>query len=257
MSLLSTNNDNEYEIKKVNFKTFERIIKENIKEAKQDYYFKTFTTHKNDLRKSWRTIDDTLNKKSNKSKFLSKFIANNRTITDHKKIADEFNTFFSNIGSTLSSSIKLDDSTLAFTDYLDNPSEYRFSFSKIAEKETLTIISNLKSKNFSGNDQISNRLLKSIKCGISKPLTIIINQSLETGIFPDALKVVKVKPLFKKGNNCCLSYYRPIFLLPTFLKYLSVLCILNYILILMLTIFYQNSSTVLDHNTQRNWHALN
>ena len=48
-----------------------------------------------------------------------------------------------NIGSTLSESIKLDDSTLAFTDYLDNPTEHRFIFSKITEKETLTIINNL------------------------------------------------------------------------------------------------------------------
>ena len=214
----STNNDIEYETKKINFKTFERIAKENIKEAKRDYYFKTFTAHKNDLRKTWRTIDDTLNKKSNKSKFPSKFIVNNRTVTDHKKIADEFNIFFSNIGSTLSASIKLDDSTIAFTDYLDNPTEHRFSFSKITENETLTIINNLKSKNSSGNDDISNRLLKSIKCEISKPLTIIRNQSLETGIFPDALKVAKVKPLFKKGDNCCLNNYRPISLLPTISK---------------------------------------
>ena len=36
----STNNDIEYEIKKGNFKTFERIVKENIKEAKRDYYLK-------------------------------------------------------------------------------------------------------------------------------------------------------------------------------------------------------------------------
>ena len=33
----------EYEIKKVNFKTFERIVKENINEAKRDYYFNIFT----------------------------------------------------------------------------------------------------------------------------------------------------------------------------------------------------------------------
>ena len=137
------------------------------------------------------------------------------TLTDHKKDADEFNIFFSNIGLTLSASIKLDDITIAFTDYLDNPTEHRFSFSKITEKETLTIINNLKSKNSSGNDEISNTLLKSINCEFSKPLTIIINQSLETGIFPDAVKVAKVKPLF---NNCCPNNYRPIFLLPTISK---------------------------------------
>ena len=49
-------------------------------------------------------------------------------------------------------------------------------------------------------------------------MTIIINQSLETGIFPDALKIAKVKPLFKKGDNCCLNNYRPISLLPTISK---------------------------------------
>ena len=41
---------------------------------------------------------------------------------------------------------------------------------------------------------------------------------METGIFPDALKVAKVKPLFKKGDNCCLNNYRPISLLPTISK---------------------------------------
>ena len=33
---------------------------------------------------------------------------------------------------------------------------------------------------------MSNKLLKSIQAEIAKPLTIIITQSLETGIFPDA-----------------------------------------------------------------------
>ena len=42
----STNNDIEYEIKKINFKTFEKIVKEDIKVAKREYYFKTFTSYK-------------------------------------------------------------------------------------------------------------------------------------------------------------------------------------------------------------------
>ena len=110
------------------------------------------------------------------------------------------------------------DSTLDFTDYLNNPTVHHFNFNTITESETLSIINKLKNKNSSGKDEISNKLLKSIKDEIAKPLTIIINQSLKTGVFPDALKIAKVKPLYKKGDNFCLNNYRPISLLPTISK---------------------------------------
>ena len=197
---------------------FEKIVKDNIRAAKREYYFKTFTSQKNDMKKTWKTIDETLNRRKNKSKFPSEFIVNNRSIADQKEIADQFNIFFSNIGSTLSDSIEIADSTLDFTDYLNNPTEHHFNFNTITESETLSIINKLKNKNSSGKDEISNKLLKSIKDEIAKPLTIIINQSLKTGVFPDALKIAKVKPLYKKGDNFCLNNYRPISLLPTISK---------------------------------------
>ena len=84
-------------------------MKENIRAAKREYYFKTFTAQKRDMKKTWKTIDETLNRRKNKSKFPSEFIVNNRSITDHKEIADQFNIFFSNIGSTLSDSIEIND----------------------------------------------------------------------------------------------------------------------------------------------------
>ena len=39
-----------------------------------------------------------------------------------------------------------------------------------------------------------------------------------TGIFPDLLKIAKVKPLFKRGDTAQLNNYRPISLLPTISK---------------------------------------
>ena len=126
--------------------------------------------------------------------------------------------FFSNIGTNLSSSIKLEDRNAAFTDYLHNPTDHRFTFSQINEREVLSIINKLKNKTSSGKDGISNKLLKSIKSEISEAIAIIINQSILTGIFPDQLKLAKVKPLYKKGDKRCLNNYRPISLLPTLSK---------------------------------------
>ena len=73
-------------------------------------------------------------------------------------------------------------------------------------------------KTSSGIDELSNKLLRSIKNEILKPLALIINQSLQTGIFPDLLKISKIKPLYKKDDKCCFNNYRPIALLPTISK---------------------------------------
>ena len=166
-----------------------------------------------------------------------------------------FNIFFSNIGSTLSDSIEIADSTLDFTDYLNNPTEHHFNFNTITESETLSIINKLKNKNSSGKDEISNKLLKSIKDEIAKPLTIFINQSLKTGVFPDALKIAKVKPLYKKGDNFCLNNYRPISLLPTISIIFERVMFTQLYSYLNANNLYQNSNMVLDHSIQLNWHA--
>ena len=41
---------------------------------------------------------------------------------------------------------------------------------------------------------------------------------LNTGIFPDELKIAKVVPIFKKDDPTLLKNYRPISLLPTIAK---------------------------------------
>ena len=61
-------------------------------------------------------------------------------------------------------------------------------------------------------------LLKQIKCEISPYLTLLLNQCLTTGIFPEKLKIAKIIPIFKKVDAQILNNYRPISLLPTISK---------------------------------------
>ena len=67
-----------------------------------------------------------------------------------------------------------------------------------------------------GYDGISTEHLKLIN--ISKCLTLIINQSLSSGIFPDKLKIAKVTPIFKKGDKQIITNHRPISVLPVISK---------------------------------------
>ena len=84
--------------------------------------------------------------------------------------------------------------------------------------EVRSAIDNLENKTSCGCDGISNKLLKLIKNEINKPITLIVNQSLKTGIFPKVFKIAKVKPIYKKGDKADLNNYRPISLLPTISK---------------------------------------
>ena len=43
-------------------------------------------------------------------------------------------------------------------------------------------------------------MIKSLKNELYRPLTLIINQMLHTGIYPNAFKIAKVIPIFKKGR---------------------------------------------------------
>ena len=48
---------------------------------------------------------------------------------------------------------------------------------------------------------------------MSKPLAKIMNQSIETGIFPSKLKQAKITPIYKTGDELECGNYRPISLL--------------------------------------------
>uniref|UniRef100_A0A1B6M194 Reverse transcriptase domain-containing protein n=1 Tax=Graphocephala atropunctata TaxID=36148 RepID=A0A1B6M194_9HEMI len=61
-------------------------------------------------------------------------------------------------------------------------------------------------------------IIKDVVNSLMKPLAHLINSSFITGIFPDKLKVSKVKPLFKKGDAQKPCNYRPISILPSFSK---------------------------------------
>ena len=85
-------------------------------------------------------------------------------------------------------------------------------FQSVTVNNVSRIIVSLKPKTSSGVDCISNKLIKYVKDVIMEPLTVIINQLLNVGIFPDSLKI---SAIYKKNDNTIFSNYRPISLLPS------------------------------------------
>ena len=53
------------------------------------------------------------------------------------------------------------------------------------------------------------------------PISVLVNISLRSGIFPDIYKIAKVVPIYKSKNKEDIGNYRPISLLPTLSKILE------------------------------------
>ena len=61
---------------------------------------------------------------------------------------------------------------------------------------------------------------QSIHC-IAAPLTHIVNLSITHGVVPKEMKVARVVPIFKSGDQTLFTNYRPISVLPCFSKFLE------------------------------------
>ena len=67
---------------------------------------------------------------------------------------------------------------------------------------------------------------------LCEPLIYLFQLSVEKGVFPDNLKIAKVTPIYKAGDNSDISNYRPISVLPCFSKILERLmynCLYKYL----------------------------
>ena len=58
-----------------------------------------------------------------------------------------------------------------------------------------------------GIDDLSGHFLKDGSRVLSKPISELCNLSIKLGSFPDACKIAKLKPLFKKGSKTNPSNY--------------------------------------------------
>ena len=148
------------------------------------HYAQEFKKYQNNIRKTWDTLKDILNKMKCKSVYHKMFLLNGSEITNTSSITNKFNECFTSIGPRLANEIDTSNKP-PFISYLRTPSINTFQFTFCTWDIIMKYINNLKPKFSAGHDGISSKLLKDIAQIIDPTLIIIINQWLYTGIFPE------------------------------------------------------------------------
>ena len=205
-----------FQYQKDTLETYNKMLKKVIRTAKRKYYNDFFTFNSNNMKTTWNEINNLIGKKK-KDNFPEFFNYNNRKLINDFDIAQGFNKYFAKIGISIAESMTSHDKD-SYKKYLVNPTHHHFQFNPVTEKQVLDTLNLLNNKTSCGHDGISTNLLKKIFSPLLKPLTIVINQSIRTGIFPDLLKIAKLVPLFKKDDPHIFGNYRPIALLPSISK---------------------------------------
>ena len=96
-----------------------------------------------------------------------------------------------------------------------NSVEHSIVITDISYTEVTQVISTLKNSS-AGWDELPTFVAKECVNGYIEPLTYLINTPFTEGVFPIELKLARVVPIFKIGNQTELTNYRPISVLSFF-----------------------------------------
>ena len=200
---------------------YRNLLKRLIRRSKYKYLHDKCTEYRQDSRKLWTLINKIIGKENNKTHVIESIKSANILRTDPYNITNTFNEFFSTVGMTYAErqTVTPTETSLNIGNIDNNPKT--LFLNPCTPEEIGRIIHQLPHKTSSGHDNISNVLLKKLKGCLTHPLSIIFNQSMETGKFPETMKKADVIPLYKSKDDQECTNYRPISLLLTISKLLE------------------------------------
>ena len=190
--------------REVNNRLKNRLNKE-INRDKTIYYQTILSNSKGDMKKSWKTLHSLMGSKNNKNSIDNIF---SNATSDHDKmiIVNRFNDFFAGVGNTLAAQIP--DSLYPPIFPSDHIQQSFYLFPPTRE-EIIKIIMNLKAT-WTSNDVLPVKLLKKFSNILVIPITLLIENSIQSGVFPRDLKIARITPIHKEGPFTDPSNYRPI-----------------------------------------------
>ena len=197
---------------------YKRTLKRTLVTAKRGFHQEKCLEFQENTKKLWQLINKVSGRTNDKSSSINCLSVNGIKEYTGEQIANTLAKYFANVGKTFADKIpKPTQSISSYLEFLQKNSVSLF-FTPSTKNEIQKLITELPPKRSSGPDNISNVLLKELAPILSEPLSIIVNQSMQTGIFPEIMKMAEVVPLYKGKSRENETNYRPISLLTTMSK---------------------------------------
>ena len=201
----------------VKYKTYKNKLILLLRTAKKRYYEMQLDKSKENIKQTWRILNNVINRNKRKASSTLQLHDNGRDISNPEIIANKFCQYFTKIGPNLAS--KISPPSKSFREFVNSSSpELMTKFAPVNLEELFSITNSFKDGKAPGADDIPISVIKKSIDVISDPLLSLINLSLSSGTFPDKLKIAKITPILKTGDACLVQNYRPISVLPAFSK---------------------------------------
>ena len=188
-----------------------RLNKE-IMQDKKAYYKNLFSSSTKNMKKSWKTLHSLLGTNNSKS-CTDKIFSSAKNDSDKVQIVNKFNDFFANIGNILADQLPITASSPLFPS--DHVQQSFFIFPPSID-EISKIIMSLKLTS-TPSDVMPVKIFKKFSHILVFPITRMIENSIQNGVFPNDLKIARISPKHKEDSYSEPSNFRPI----SSLSYLS------------------------------------
>ena len=205
----------------IRYKTYRNQLNSLLRRSRKDHIALSIENAKNDSRKLWKILNDTINHKSRACSSVSLITdSDGNKITDKKEIANLMNNFFASVGSRISSDIP-NAPGFSFNDYLPGNFPNTMHVNPTTPEEIRLTYRQSKKSNATDVDGLNRKVFDSILDLAIIPITNLFNLSFLTCKFPSEMKIAKIIPLYKSGDKTQPSNYRPISILPLLSKLLE------------------------------------
>lgn len=187
------------------------LLRANFKFKSRECYRSYISRIESSLSSNPRYFWSFIRKSRSSSTIPSNLVYGDFSCSNPADAANLFSKFFSSIYSTSTSPLPSSSST--FSPQFSLPSCSLFTLDDVSK--ALCSLRNIKSV---GPDGLQGHYLYMLRDVIAWPLFLLFRMSVESGVFPAALKIGAISPLLKSGDPNVVSNYRPITMLSNLSK---------------------------------------